>query len=179
MLKNRVLRLAAWLLVLCLCVPVLATACGNTGTDKPSQTETKGSQNETANGSDETETEGKKDYLLTLPEKDFNEETITFLCRTTKIYEIYSATTTGDTVADAILERNGRISERYNVDIAYHDVPGTWNEQSQFLDACRNGILGGDGDFDLIAGYLAYTSGLYTELDHIKYLAEPRNDRYR
>ena len=161
--EKTTIRLLIALLIVTLMLPLMA-ACGGAGTGDG---ETKSQETKTDETGEtqkvEDETEARPDYLLTLPEADYQGEVITFLCRSNKIYEIYSEQTSGDLVQDAILDRNGRIQDRYHVTIDYLDVPGTWNEQSQFLDACRKGCLTNDGDFDAIAGYLAYTSKLAME----------------
>ena len=157
-----VLRILALVLVLGMLTAAFA-ACGAPAQDN----ETKGPGDETADSGEKTsetkpveEEETREDYLASFPAGDYGNETITILCRTSKSYEVYADHTTGDIVNDAILDRNSRIQEMYNVRIDHYDVPGTWNDQSTFMSAVKNGIMGGEEPFDIVAGYLAYCATL-------------------
>ena len=55
------------------------------------------------------------------------------LCRTEWAYEFDVEEQTGDLVSDAIYERNSKVEERFNVDLVYSEVDGSWGAQNTFL----------------------------------------------
>ena len=91
-----------------------------------------------------------------LPDVDYDGAEFNILCRTEWAYEFSVAEQTGDLVSDAIYERNSKVEDRFNVDLVYSEVDGSWGAQNTFLNTLNNSILAGDGAYDLVAGYQAY-----------------------
>lgn len=91
-----------------------------------------------------------------LPDIDFEGTEFNILCRTEWAYEFDVEEQTGDLVSDAIFERNSKVEERFNVDLVYSEVDGSWGAQNTFLTTLNNSILAGDGAYDMVAGYQAY-----------------------
>ncbi len=91
-----------------------------------------------------------------LPDVDYEGAEFNILCRTEWAYEFSVEEQTGDLVSDAIYERNSKVEERFNVDLVYSEVDGSWGAQDTFLNTLNNSILAGDGAYDLVAGYQAY-----------------------
>lgn len=99
-------------------------------------------------------------YIETLPATDFGGAPFNVLCRDYKVYEIWTDSLDGEVVNDALHERNSRIGEMFNTEITYTPVAGAWDTQQQFKDAVTSSVQAGDNAYDLIAGYLAYTTTL-------------------
>ena len=91
-----------------------------------------------------------------LPDVDYEGAEFNILCRTEWAYEFSVEEQTGDLVSDAIYERNSKVEDRFNVDLVYSEVDGSWGAQNTFLNTLNNSILAGDGAYDLVAGYQAY-----------------------
>jgi ABC-type glycerol-3-phosphate transport system substrate-binding protein len=99
-------------------------------------------------------------YLETLPQTDFEGAPFNVLCRDYKVYEIWTESLDGEVVNDALHERNSRIGEMFNTEITHTPVAGAWDTQQTFKDAVTSSVLSGDMAYDLVAGYLAYTTTL-------------------
>ncbi len=100
------------------------------------------------------------DYLATLPKKDFNDEAITVLCRTDKLYEIWAEEDSADTMEAAVFNRNSRVEEWLGVTLEHHDIDGVWSSRDNFKTAVINANKSGNDDYQIVAGYLAYISDL-------------------
>ncbi|MBQ9415783.1 MAG: hypothetical protein IJU20_02945 [Clostridia bacterium] len=165
----KTVRWIAIVLVLCILAAVLL-ACGKTSADgeEPNgQKETKGQETQSGETDGEAETE-PEDPLLTLEKRSFSKETVTILCRDDKQYEISVDEPDGDIVSDAVYARNNRVEEYLDVSIEMIPVAGTWDEQNVFLNKVKNSVYAEDGEFDLIAAYMAYG----TQLGMDGYLAD-------
>lgn len=99
-------------------------------------------------------------YINTLPATDFGGAVFNILGRDYKAYEVWSEAYDGEVVNDALFERNGRVGELFNVNITYTAVAGTWDKQETFKTAVTSSVMAGDNAYDLVAGYLAYTTSL-------------------
>lgn len=99
-------------------------------------------------------------YIYTLPAADYGGAAFNILCRDYKIYEIWTESLDGEVVNDALYERNSRVGEIFNTEITNTPVAGAWGTQQTFKDAVTSSVQAGDNAYDLIAGYLAYTTTL-------------------
>ncbi|MBE6657791.1 MAG: hypothetical protein E7604_05025 [Ruminococcaceae bacterium] len=100
-----------------------------------------------------------------LPEKDYSGKTFRMLLREGYEYEFDIEEADGDTMNDAIFNRNLKISERYGVDYETTAVSAVWNE-GVFNKAISNSVLAGDNAYELVCGYMCditptITQGLY------------------
>ncbi|MBQ4574269.1 MAG: hypothetical protein IJA85_03645 [Clostridia bacterium] len=111
----------------------------------------------------EAGTETKPDYLGQLEAIDYGGRDYNILCRDSKIYEVWAEAEMGETINDAIFRRNKAVEEKYKVVINKIDSPGDWGTQEDFKSAVKRSVQGQDGAYDLVAGYLAYTSTLAME----------------
>ncbi len=154
--KVVTLLIAAQLFVLALtsCASDSAVNSGSQQTD---------SQQKNTELSETIAEENDKSPLESMEDIDFGGEEFTILCRDNKVYEIWSDGENGETVNDAIYRRNLAIEDKYNVNLEYRALPGHWDNQEEFKGAVRDSVAAGDGAYDLIAGYMAYTAELAIE----------------
>lgn len=81
----------------------------------------------------------------------------------------------GDTVNDAIYNREITVEDRLNVAIDAYKTPGIWGNEWAFFDKIRAAVQAGDASYQLVAGYAYYipslaTEGLFTNLLDVNYL---------
>lgn len=139
-------------LILAILLPaLLLLSCADAGTAEAAGT--------TAAAAAAEETEAPS-YIYSLPAADYGGTPFNVLCRDYKVYEIWTESLDGEVVNDALYERNSRVGELFNTEIRHTPVPGAWDTQQQFKDAVTSSVQAGDNAYDLIAGYLAYTTTL-------------------
>ncbi len=113
----------------------------------------------------------------TLPDGlNFNGATVTIHSRgdDETYYEVWSEGMTGESVNDAIFERNAMVSERLNVEIAAYKGE-VWYEYNNAVAAIRASIMASDGAYDAVAGWSARIpalslEGLLLDLNEMQYL---------
>lgn len=118
----------------------------------------------------------------------FDGEKFTILCRADStndkyLYEIEADENETEVVNQAVYQRNLIVEERFGVELVAHDVPGGWNDSTEFKNTFRNSTLAGSGAFDLIMGYQAYMcelglTDLYVNFYDIPYIKEDINNIY-
>ena len=116
----------------------------------------------------------RANYPDTLPELDFNGETVTIHVRGGTTSEAYVEEMTGEIVNDTVYERNAMISERLNVDIAAYEAEG-WEDYNNAIASLRSSIMAADGAFDIIAGWSARIpalslEGLMTDINSLPHI---------
>jgi len=94
---------------------------------------------------------------------DFEEKTLTVICRTSPVYgcgqgEFVAEEENGENLNDAVYRRNKIVEERLNIKInvvnyAFNEIPGK----------IRASITSGDNTYDLIAGFAVNTPSLGAE----------------
>lgn len=80
---------------------------------------------------------------------------INILIRSEWSYEFMIDEETGDTVSDAIYQRNSAIEDNYSCKLNFIDFKGDWSNHDSFTNIIHNSVLAGDGAHDFIAGYQA------------------------
>lgn len=144
--------------------------CGNSSNEETTPKETTTTSTETT--VDDTE------ITVDLPEGlSFSGATYTILSREDLEWENEMCTPelTGDTVNDAIYNREITVEERLNVAIDAYKTPGIWGNEWAFFDKIRAAVRSGDASYQLVAGYAYYipslaTEGLFTNLLEMNYL---------
>ena len=169
---KKLKTIIALILCMAMIVPMLA-ACNDKG------------ENENNNNNDNVE-EGTPTSVPT--DLRFDGETFTILCRTDTaygeyLYEIEADENETEIVNQAVYERNLAVEERFGIDLVAHDIPGGWNDSTDFTNTFRNSTLAGSGAFDLIMGYQAYMcelglTELYVNFYDIPYINEDINNIY-
>ena len=158
--KRFTSRIFCLMLALLMCLGAMIACADNTEQDEqktPNQDQTQQNPGVEQDPDDPDQV----DYLLTLPQYNFNNEEFVILCRADKEYEMDVAENgTGDLVNDAVFARNARVEEQYNVQICSAPVTGTWQQRSTFMSHVTNAVASGSQDYHLIAGYMAYISEL-------------------
>jgi ABC-type glycerol-3-phosphate transport system substrate-binding protein len=150
------------ILALLLCFGMLA-ACAEDGTEQPDSSNVTPTPDNTPEQND-PEDAGEDDYFSKLPTYNFNNDECVILCREDKEYEVDTDEIGfGDLINDAVFSRNARIEEAYQVQIISEPVEGRWPNRSVFMGIVRNAVNTGSGDYDLIAGYMAYTAEMAQE----------------
>lgn len=102
------------------------------------------------------------DYLLQVPQEDFGKESIVILCREDKKYEIdiEASEQSGALVEKAVYDRNARVEEYLNVDIASFPVNGSWQLRPEFIAVLANAVASTDNSFQIVATHSSYNAGL-------------------
>ena len=100
-----------------------------------------------------------------LPEKDYDGKTYRIMLREEYEYEFDVTETDGETINDAIYERNAEVAERFNITYDSTAYSAIWG-QGIFNKAISNSVLAGDNAYDIVAGYMCditptITQGLY------------------
>ena len=149
-------RITAFLLALLMCVPVLAS-CGEDGGK---------------NGEETTEAALVDDYLDSqLPTETYNGETLGFIGGEGTRFAP-GEEETGQPVDDALLRRNAKIEERYDVDLQYYVTE--WGGDTD--DLVNTATLANENIYDLVygnfntCGVYFINNGLIMSTDNIPYL---------
>lgn len=138
------------------------TSCG--GGDTGTSADTKADA--TADAVSETEPTDPRQLISDdLPEKDYSGKTFRMMLRESYEYEFDVEEADGDTMNDAIFNRNLKISERYGVEFETTAVSAVWNE-GVFNKAISTSVTAGDNAYELVCGYMCditptITQGLY------------------
>lgn len=113
-------------------------------------------------GPEEPEQSGPPDYMLQVPQENFGGESIVILCRADKEYEcdINANEQSGALVEKAVYDRNARVEEYLNVDIASFPVNGSWQLRPEFIAVLANAVATTDNSFQIVATHSSYNAGL-------------------
>ncbi|MBR5869489.1 MAG: hypothetical protein IKZ09_00505 [Clostridia bacterium] len=160
------------LLLLAAMLAAASTSCGGQEGTQTSD-DTAGVQADTQT----IETEMTDPRLLVsddLPERDYSGKTFRLMLRENFEYEFDVKEADGDTMNDAIFNRNLKISERYGVEFETTAVSAIWNE-GVFNKAISTSVLAGDNAYELVCGYMCditptITQGLYINWHDIPYV---------
>ena len=112
---------------------------------------TNGTQNTAAeeqNGSIVEEAAPETELTHGLPEKSFDGETYTALIRTSKLTHFTADEMTGESLNDAVYERNNTVSEEFSVNLSFVDVE---DNSGTFNNTVSQSIMARDAAYDLIA----------------------------
>lgn len=93
-----------------------------------------------------------------LGERDFGGETFRMLCQTSYADFQYAEELTGDTLTDAVYNRNVTVEDRFNVKFTFGD-----DEGSALANLIQNSALAGEDDCDLYMGHSIYSGGVATK----------------
>ena len=93
-----------------------------------------------------------------LAERDFGGETFRMLCQTSYANFQYAEELTGDTLTDAVYNRNVKVEDRFNVKLAFDD-----DEGGALANRIMNSTLAGEDDCDLYIGHSIYSGKVATE----------------
>lgn len=135
-------------IILCLLALLLtasATACGN------STEETTAGETTTNTDTTVTETVAETTALEALAKEDFAGRTYTVLDANDHAYmhiNIHEGELTGDTIGDAIYNRDLLVAEKANVTIAYEQVEPAATGCTQF----QNNVMAGDETYQIVIG---------------------------
>ncbi len=152
------------------------TACSDRGGETGETTATPAASETTA-----TETTSNTDengYLKDdIPEgTNFGEIDVTFLIWSDHtMKEFYSYEVTGDTIGDAIHERNVIVEERLGVKLKYVETPGNDSNKDAFIKKAQIDVSSGACEYDIYGGYsrtvpIMALSGGVQELTALDYL---------
>lgn len=148
---TMVLALLMLLSVLC--------ACANTTDDPGSDTTTGGSADTTPAGED-TSTD-KYDVENTLPELDYNKDTVTILSRSRSWYidEVSVESQNGEAINDAIYKRNLNVEDQLNIQINNIMISG--NDNYEVPKTIRTQVESGTNEYDILVNSV-YSTIMYT-----------------
>ncbi|MBO5275233.1 MAG: hypothetical protein J6I45_11520 [Clostridia bacterium] len=157
--KKRILSLFLAALML-----LLAAACGESDTDKEQASVTTAPLAiETTEGQELTMAQQRASVADNLPAENFDGKTFTALIREDTKSSFFSEEETGEPVEDMLYRRDRNVSERFNVQLSYTFIPGSWVDQTTYMTHVRTSIMGDDRSFMLGDGYAAYVTSLAGE----------------
>lgn len=109
-----------------------------------------------------------------LPEKDYSGKAFRLMLRQDVEYEFDVKEANGDTMNDAVYNRNLKISERYGVEFETTAVSAVWGE-GIFNNAISTSVMAGDNAYELVCGYMCditptITQGIYINWYDIPYI---------
>ena len=153
------MKVMQWTKLLCCLLAVLMLACLFVACDNPEvpdqqdpdKNDTTDKENEKNPDKDEDDGDKEIDYLLTVKQENFFEETITILCREDKSYEIDMDQDSGALVEKAVFDRNARVEEYLNVEIVGFPVNGSWPLQEEYISVLAQAVATTDNSFQLAA----------------------------
>lgn len=105
-----------------------------------------------------------------LPEVNYNGADVTLLVRTERLYYLKSDEETGDTLNDAVYQRNLAVEQRFGVKLNYHDVA---SDMGLFTKAVESSVMAGDEGYDIICPDYWWnldTFGYFLDLNTLDYL---------
>ena len=151
---KHISRIIIAILVIAMMLP-MALACAET---KPGD--------ETTAGSAETQAPSGNDPAVTEPEDTlfapsdipadlkFEGETIKFLYWSdVENPEFFVEDQNGESVNDAIYNRNAKVEEQFGVTLEFTGTPGNFNNQKAFVNQCINSTQSGADAHDFFCGY--------------------------
>ena len=154
MTNPRLHRLTALLLAAVMAASVLVSCSGgSTTTEKETGAVNEGTETVLDTTPAVTDRSQAKDSL---PEKKYNGKEFHSLIRSEWLYEFVSEEQTGETINDAIYDRNKNVEDRFDVKLKFIDMKGGWNDRNTFNAAIEGEVKSGSGAYDMIAGYQAY-----------------------
>ncbi len=92
----------------------------------------------------------------TLPDVKFTGETFTALVRESTSREFFVEDSTGESVNDAVFNRNATVEERFGIKIEMITAPGDWAQMNDFISRVNNSISAQDHEFDMVMTHNAY-----------------------
>ena len=160
------MKVMQWTKLLCCLLAVLMLACLFVACDNPEvpdqqdpdKNDTTDKENEKNPDKDEDDGDKEIDYLLTVNQENFFEETITILCREDKSYEIDMDQDSGALVEKAVFDRNARVEEYLNVEIVGFPVNGSWPLQEEYISVLAQAVATTDNSFQLAATHSSYNA---------------------
>lgn len=138
---KKLLRIQAAFLAALLTLSI--ASCGDTGTSQTESTSDGGVTTPAQTAEPEPEI------------RDLGGKAINVLIRSEWNYEFMVDEETGDTVSDAIYQRNSAVEDKYKCKLNFIDFAGDWANHDNFANTIHNSVLASDGAYDFIAGYQA------------------------
>lgn len=153
-------------LVLSLLLATSAISCGSSSDGGTTTTPAQTSDAQTTVADDSVHDD--------LPQRDFNNDTITFLVREELDYE-FDSEQTGDVVDDAVFKRNQTMNERFNVNLEYIKSPGLWASKGDYQGLITSTVMAGDDTYDIVTGQSNIVlplavQGIYHDLAKAEYI---------
>ena len=148
-------------------------SCASDGTATTDKETTGNGASETdPSGADTTESESTRlDYPDDLPEKDFGGKTFTVLGYDSTIDYIYAEELTGDTMGDALYNRNIKVADRFGTDLRFVDG----GDYQTITQLCTAAVTAGEDSYQFVASHViemgkSIASGLYQPVNDLPYI---------
>lgn len=114
-----------------------------------------------------------------LPTGDYDGETFTILVPTHALSE-FEGENSGETVSNAVYQRNSVVADKLNVKIVPYNIAGTWDDATTFKKTITEAYYSGEDTYQLVSGYAAYITSLasegcfynWNELDKVDFKAD-------
>jgi len=161
---KHLIRILTALLVVAMLIP-MAISCADTGAGEQS-TENASTTAPGGNGGDATTIPEETLFAPSEIPDDlrFDGETIKFLYwQDVENPEFFVEDTNGESVNDAIFNRNEFIQERFGVTLEFTGTPGNYNNQKAFVNTCINSTESGTDAHDFFCGYSMTGATLMTQ----------------
>ncbi len=161
---KRTIRLLTALLAIVMILP-LAMACAET---PDSETTTDPAENATTTAPAGNATTAPEETIFApsdIPEDlKFSGSTIKFLYWSdVERDEFFVEDADGDSVNNAIFNRNERVQEQFDITLEFTGTPGNYSNQKEFVNACINSTQSGADAHDIFAGYSMTGATLMTQ----------------
>ena len=117
-------------------------------------------QNGGVPGEEIAETTNRRDIPDNLPDTDLGGRDFNLLCHEMLTVEFVAETQSGDTVNDALYERNMAVADRFNINLNMIQIPGDWANRDSYMRTIRNSVQSGGSDYDLVAGVTSFIPNL-------------------
>ncbi len=163
-------KLTTILLLIAMLLPLASCASG--GKSESETTSNVSAETDTAVSEDTAETETtRENYEDGLPEKDFGGKTFTVLGYDFTYDYLYAEDLTGDSVNDALYNRNIKVADRFGIKI---DII-TGGEYTNVTSLCNNSVAAGEDLYNLVTSHVvemgsSITKGLYQALSDLPYI---------
>ena len=103
----------------------------------------------------QTEVEETEFALSNIPDDmKFEGETVSLLYwNDVPNKEFFVETSNGESVNDAIYNRNAKVEEQFGITLNFVGTPGDYNNQKSFVNTCLNSTMSGADAYDIFCGY--------------------------
>ncbi len=109
--------------------------------------------------------EETKDIFAAFLPDTYDGRTFTILVRDYEEDNLVPKDAIGETLNDAVFNRNRAVEERFNIKIASMVASGSWEDRGAYIERIKESVLTNDGAYDLVDGFAAAIGSGYA--DHL------------
>lgn len=153
-----------WAAIVLGCILMQSVSCTFSKPQKKDDSTTSASATDSA---ENTASDAMTDHL---PEMDFDGDAFNMLVRTERLYYLDVEEQSGDTLDDAVYERNRAVEERFHVKLQFTDI---LSDKTLFSKAVESSVMADDKGYDLIMPDYWWgleSKGWFVDLNSVDYL---------